>query len=86
MMEKLGIKVKVEPGMFSSERFVTITTKDTAYFLFVDASSLEGDILRVYVVYKYEESDDALVDLPQDTLNNGSRVRIPRDLLVPLPA
>lgn len=85
MMENLGIRVKVEPGMFSSERFVTISAGDATYFLFVDVVSLIGEnILKVYLVF--EEDEDVLVDLPQDTLNNGSRIRIPRDLLTTVPA
>jgi hypothetical protein len=84
MRDGLALKVKVEPGMFSHERFVTISTGNGDFYLYVDVSSLVGDLLRVFPVYQVD--DEVLVDLPQETLTTGSRIRVPREMLVPLPA
>lgn len=84
MNGKRAVMVKVEPGMFSQERFVTITTKAGKYYLYVDSNSLVGDLLTVYPVY--EIGDEILIDLPQETLTSGSRIRVPREMLLPLPA
>ena len=84
MHDKLALKVKVEPGMFSHERLVTISTKNGDLYLYVDASSLVGDLLQVFPVYQVD--DDVLIDLPQETLTTGSRIRVPREMLVPLSA
>jgi len=84
MHDKLALKVKVEPGMFSHERFVTISTKNGDIYLYVDASRLVGDLLRVFPVYQVD--DEILIDLPQETLTTGSRIRVPREMLVPLSA
>jgi hypothetical protein len=84
MSQRLAVRVKVEPGMFSHERFVTISTERGDFYLYVDVSSLVGDLLKVFPVYQVD--DEILIDLPQETLTTGSRIRVPREMLVPLPA
>lgn len=76
------IKVQVEPGMFPSERAVSFEAGGRQYTLLVDAASLTGDTLTVYVVA--ERDQDSIVDLPRETFTSGSRVRIPSSLLMPV--
>jgi hypothetical protein len=78
---KTRIRVdEVGPGMFSSERFVQLEVAGKNYALFVDQSSVQDHTMEVQVILMDEES--ALVQLPRDTLNAGSRLRVPRSSLV----
>ena len=78
---KTRIKVdEVKPGMFSTERYVAFAVAGKEYSLFVDQSSLRDHTLEVQVVEDY--ADQALIELPRDTFTAGSRVFVPKDLLV----
>ncbi len=78
---KTRIKVdEVKPGMFSTERYVAFVASGREYSLFVDQGSVSGNTLEVQIVEDYP--DRALVELPRDTFNAGSRVFVPKDLLV----
>lgn len=78
---KTRIRVStVEPGMFSTERYVAFEVGGQEYSLFVDQSSVQDHTLEVQVVESY--SDRMLIELPRDTFTAGSRVYVPRDALV----
>ena len=70
---------EVGPGMFSSERFVLFEIDGKTYSLFVDAHSLHGHNLEVDVLA--QDDDKALIELPREPINEGSRIRIPKALL-----
>jgi len=75
------IKVSVKAGMFSSERSVSFSTGAVSYSLLVDEQDLTPDhLLRVILVGI--EGGDAVVELPRETFTSGTRVRIPRSLLI----
>ena len=73
---------EVSPGIFSNERFVQFEAEGKPYGLFVDQASLKDNTLEVQIVGM--EGETALVELPRDTLNAGSRVRIPMAELLPV--
>ena len=81
----MGYKIKtsgVNPGIFASERFVEIKIDNEYYSLFVDASSIDGDnLLEVSLVRK--EGQNALIELPRETVNAGRRITIPSNMLIP---
>jgi hypothetical protein len=77
---KKRLRVKVEQGMFSSERAVSFRAGDQNYMLFVDESDVQGDTLEVFVVA--ERPDEAIIDLPRDTFTSGNRIRVPAGLLI----
>jgi hypothetical protein len=74
------LRVKVEPGLFPSERTVSFEAGGRQYSLVVDQRDVQDDTLPVYVVAEHE--DEALIDLPRETFTSGSRVRIPRAALL----
>ena len=76
---KRTIRVTVAPGIFSNERFASFEAEGRAYVLLVDESRLRGDALEVLVID--QSQDEAIVDLPGETLGSGSRVRLPANLL-----
>lgn len=78
---KTRIKVNtVEPGMFSTERYVAFEVDGKEYALFVDQASVQDHALEVQVVESF--ADKALVELPRDTFNAGSRVYVPKASLL----
>jgi hypothetical protein len=79
-MRAARIRVKVEQGMFPSERTVSFQIGGKSYTLIVDAADVQGDMLTVYVVEQGER--EALVDLPRETFTTGNRIRIPNTHLV----
>ena len=80
-MEK-RLRVKVQPGMFQSERTVSFEAGGRRYVLIVDENDVTPDgTLKVYVVD--QRGEEALVDLPRETFSSGSRVRIPSADLLP---
>lgn len=72
---------EVGPGLFSNERFVMFEVAGKPYSLFVDAGSVKDKTLEVQVVEG--DGDTVLVELPRDTINAGSRVRVPKADLLP---
>lgn len=72
---------QVEPGFFSTERYVTFEVAGKPYSLFVDAGSVKDQTLEVQVVER--DGQTVLVELPRDTVNAGSRVRVPNAALLP---
>ena len=75
------IKVsEISPGMFESERYVILNVENRPYSLMVDESSLKGDTLEVSVVA--QNGDTAIIELPRDTFNAGSRIRVPKSMLL----
>ena len=80
-MKEGQIKVKVGPGMFSSERSVVLNVGEKCYNLIVDKQDVKSSMLTVYVVA--DTGDRGLiVDLPRETFTGESRIRIPRTALV----
>lgn len=78
---KARIKVnEVKPGMFTTERYVSFIIAGKEYSLFVDQASVNDHTLEVQLVEDY--ADQALVELPRDTFAAGSRVFVPKDILV----
>lgn len=75
------LRVRVEPGMFESERSVSFEAGGKTYTLIVDKADVQGDTLRVYVVE--QRGNEALIDLPRDTFTSGTRIRVPADVLLP---
>ncbi len=71
---------EVKPGMFSTERYVAFEVAGTEYSLFVDQTSVSDHTLEVKLIENYQ--DQALVELPRDTFTAGSRVFVPRNLIV----
>ncbi len=80
-MQRGRIRVRVQPGMFQSERSVSFQVGDQAYSLFVDQSDVQSDTLSVYVVE--QRGDEAVIDLPRDTFTSGNRIRVPTSYLIP---
>ena len=80
MQQRIRVE-EVGPGMFKSERYVLIRSDGKSYGLFVDEVSVKDNTLEVQVISMDDES--VLVELPRDTINAGSRVRVPRSDLVP---
>lgn len=87
---KTRIKVKIEAGVFLSERSVSFDAGGRTYALFANENAIdavEGTML-VDVVDDEGADDDAqiMVDLPGEALDaGGRRVRIPRDVILGLP-
>jgi hypothetical protein len=82
IMRRMRIRVKVEPGMFPSERAVSFNAGNQQYTLFVDQRDIRpDDTLEVYVVA--ENDKEAVIDLPKDTFTSGSRIRVPSSELLP---
>lgn len=80
-MKKL-IRVKdIGPGIFASERSVSIDAGADHYTLLVDQQYVRSDTLEVQVVA--ESAEDALIDLPAETFTSGNRIRVPRTALIP---
>jgi hypothetical protein len=75
------VRVKVEPGMFSSERYVSFQVEDKAYGLFVDEKDVAGDMMPVYLVA--QQGDQAIIQLPRDTFTTGNRIQVPTSILQP---
>ena len=72
---------EIGPGMFTEERYVLLSVNGNSYSLVVDERSLKGQDLEVQVVSLDEH--DAWVELPRDTFNAGSRIKVPRSSLLP---
>jgi hypothetical protein len=80
-MNEGRIRVDVEPGMFSTERSVWFQASGRRYSLLVDPSDIIDErYLRVHILGY--DNGEAIIDLPRDTFSSGSRVRIPRELLL----
>ena len=75
------IRVSVEPGIFSMERWAAFEVNGQSYNLIVDAESLKGDELEVHVVA--DRGEDAIVDLPRETMTTSNRILVPKTMLLP---
>lgn len=75
------ITVKVEPGMFESERGVSFEAEGQHYHLLVDFADLDGDRLKVEVID--HESNYYLVRLPRETFTTGATLKLPKALVNP---
>jgi hypothetical protein len=82
MAKKDRIRVKVEPGTFSSERSVSFEVNGQKYNLIVDEEAVKDDTLEVYVIAINDKEDKALIDLPRETFTSGSRIFIPKAALL----
>ncbi len=80
MVQRGRIRVRVQPGMFKSERSVSFQVGDQAYNLIVDQSDVQNDTLSVYVVER--RGEEAVIDLPRDTFTSGNRILVPASYLV----
>ncbi|NUQ72025.1 MAG: hypothetical protein HUU21_00400 [Polyangiaceae bacterium] len=79
-MSTAKIPVEVGPGMFSSERAVSIRFNGTAYNLVVDHGDVtESNMLNVFVIQR--GVDESIVDLPRETFTSGNRIKVPTSLL-----
>lgn len=83
-MKKGKIRVDVRPGLFSMERIASFRVGDRSYSLLVDEEDVRDSTLTVYVLD--EVDGHALIHLPGETMNAGSRVVVPRGDLLPAPA
>lgn len=75
------IRVDVGPGIFSMERSVSFEVNGEYYNSIVEAESLKGDELEVHVIA--DRGDNAIVDLPRDTMTTGNRILVPKTMLLP---
>lgn len=74
-MKTALLKVRTEPGLFSTEYVVTFRGKDREHSVIVDREDVRDGRLRVYLL---DRGDDlALIHLPRETLDAGSRVIVP---------
>jgi hypothetical protein len=75
------LRVSVKNGMFSSERSVSFSAGTASYSLLVDEQDLTANnLLRVVLVGI--DGSDAVVELPRETFTSGTRIRIPRSLVL----
>lgn len=91
MERALAIPCKVWPGWFSNERGVEVDIPGAHNIvIFVDKSDVivKGDIsakeavrgwIKIHVI-RFED-DSAIVDLPQPSLTEGTRIRIPKSYI-----
>jgi hypothetical protein len=79
-MNQARIPVDVGEGMFDSEKTVSFKVGDTAYTLYVHKEDVQDRTLAVRIVRLI--GDEAIVDLPRETLISGNRIRIPREMLI----
>jgi hypothetical protein len=80
-MKKLLKVPIVEPGMFSSERYVAFEVKGKQYALLVDEKSVQDKALEVFVVAS--QDGETLIELPRDPFNAGRRLIVPSQWLLP---
>ena len=78
---KKVIPVRVQSGVFSSERAVSFEAGGQTYNLIVDAQDVTGNTLEVDVVAVNDQGDVALIDLPRETFTSGTRIRVPVSFL-----
>ena len=75
-MTRGRIAVKVENGMFDSERSISFAGIGQTYNLIVDENDVADGKLEVQVL---EEAQDTVpVALPRDTFTSGSTARVAR--------
>ncbi len=90
--ERVRIKCKVSLGLFSNERGVRIELPGgKAVSALVDKSQVEeeraptaGEEVNgfVWASIVKESSDSYMIDLPQPTLTGGTRVLVPKSIVV----
>lgn len=78
-MKRGRIAVKVDGGMFASERSVSFEGVGQTYHLVVDESAVKDGKLEVGILD--EAQDTFLVALPTDTFTTGSTVCVPREVV-----
>jgi hypothetical protein len=79
MKKRLRVDI-VGAGMFATERLVRFNARGRDYSLFVDAGSIHDKLIDVRVVAF--DADTVLIELPQETMTGGSRVRVENSQLV----
>ncbi len=80
---KFRIRVReVGAGMFSTERYVAFEVDGREYSLFVDQESVRERDRTLEVQMVEAAGDQRLIELPRATFNAGSRVLIPKEMLV----
>jgi hypothetical protein len=72
--------IKVENGMFSNERIVSLDLDDRPLTLIVDQCDVSNNKLRVNVLDT--QDDRSLIDLPREPLNGSGRVVVSNSILV----
>lgn len=75
------IIVKVQKGMFASEKTVSFEAGGQAYSLIVDESDLSADS-RLKVVVLDQSQDHLVIRLPRETFTSGRTLKVPRALVV----
>ena len=83
MFRKAKLRVKVDAGMFGSERTVSFVAGQRVYNLLVDAVDVTDNQLEVGVIAESAKEKRALIQLPRDTFSSGSRIFVPSALLEP---
>ena len=78
-MKRGKLRVHVSPGLFSKERTASFEAEGGKYTLIVDEEDVVDNQLLVYILQ--EDDRKALIHLPRETLNAGSRVVVPRSAL-----
>jgi hypothetical protein len=78
MKQRIHVR-NIQPGMFSTERFVAFTVGDQEYSLLVDHSSVQENEKTLDVQVIETKGDETLVELPRASFNAGSRLLIPSD-------
>jgi hypothetical protein len=73
------ITVKLELGMFESERFVSFDADGEYYHLIVDLGDLDGDRMGVDVIGR--ESGTYTVRLPRETFTTGATLKLPESIV-----
>jgi hypothetical protein len=68
--------------MFPSEKAVSFQAGEREHTLFVDERDVRDGMLEVYLVD--QRGEEAIVDLPRDTLTSGNRIRVPSSILQPV--
>ena len=75
------INVKVQKGMFASEKTVSFEAGEEAYSLIVDEADLFSDS-RLKVIVLDASKDHLVIRLPRETFTSGRTLKVPREIVV----
>ena len=78
-MKRGRIAVKVERGLFSTERSISFRGAGQTYHLLVDETALRDDKLKVGILDEFDDS--FVVALPNETFTTNNIIRVPRELI-----
>ncbi len=67
----------IKPGMFSTEWYVRFAGVGGDYELFVDKASVQDQEHTMDVQLVYTNDEQAVVELPRDTISGHGRVQVP---------